>query len=222
MDVACGPRTLALLAAREGARVSAIDFSPQMIANLNRRAEEAGLSLVDARVGDGQNLPFDDKSFDGAFSMVGLVFFPDRDAGFRELYRVLKPGRRAVVSSIASLEGPFGQVLEGIHANLPNLPYGGGQRPPLGTPEEFSDEMSSAGFRDIVIHTITHREVTPTLDEYWARAQRSAAPVALLQRRLGEKRWSDVANSILEHLRQTVGEGPLEEITTHYLAVGVR
>lgn len=95
VDVACGPGTLALLAAREGARVSAIDFSPQMIANLNRRAEEAGLSLVDARVGDGQNLPFDDKSFDGAFSIVGLVFFPDRDAGFRELYRVLKPGRPA-------------------------------------------------------------------------------------------------------------------------------
>lgn len=154
--------------------------------------------------------------------MAGLVFFPDRDAGFRELYRVLKPGRPAVVSSIASLEGPFGQMLEGIHANLPDLPYGGGQRPPLGTPEEFSDEMSSAGFRDVAIRTSTHREVTPTLDEYWARMQRSAAPVALLRRRLGEERWSDVADTVREQLRQTVGEGPLEEITIHYLAVEIR
>lgn len=222
VDVACGPGTLALLAARGGATVSAVDFSPQMITNLNRRAKEAGLSLVEPRVGDGQHLPFDDKSFDGAFSMVGLVFFPDRAAGFRELYRVLKPGRPAVVSSIVSLEGPFGQVLEGIHANLPDLPYGGGQRPPLSTPEEFTDEMSSAGFRDVAIHTVTYREVTPTLDEYWARTQRSAAPVALLRRRLGKEPWSDVANSVLEHLRQTVGEGPLEDITTHHLALGVR
>ncbi len=53
VDVAAGPAP-ALLAAREGATASAIDFSPAMIANLRRRAVEAGLSdMADVRVGDG-------------------------------------------------------------------------------------------------------------------------------------------------------------------------
>ena len=107
VDVATGPGPLALLAAREGATVSAIDFSAGMVANLNRRAGEFGVILADVRVGDGQNLPYDDNSFDGAFSMLGLIFFPDRAAGFRELRRVLRQGRRAVVSSMASESDQF-------------------------------------------------------------------------------------------------------------------
>src|SRR5262249_12459284 len=58
LDAAAGPGTLALLAAASGARVSAIDFSPAMIAQLRRRAAAAGLSGIDARLGDGQVLPF--------------------------------------------------------------------------------------------------------------------------------------------------------------------
>ena len=45
IDVATGPGTLALLAARSGAAITAIDFSPTMIANLNRRAIEAGTAI---------------------------------------------------------------------------------------------------------------------------------------------------------------------------------
>jgi len=74
LDVATGPGTLALLAAREGAMVSAIDFSPAMVANLGRRADEAGLTLADVRVGDGQALPYEDNTFDAAFSLFGLMF----------------------------------------------------------------------------------------------------------------------------------------------------
>jgi ubiquinone/menaquinone biosynthesis C-methylase UbiE len=222
LDVACGPGTLALLAAQEGATVSAIDFSPAMIANLRRRAQEAGLSLADVRVGDGQDLPYADDSFDGIFSINGLVFFPDRGAGFRELHRTLRPGHRAVVTSIASIEGPFAQVLNAIHDRLPSLRYGGDQDPPLGTREEFSHEMSAAGFRDVAIHTVSEREVTPTVGEYWESKQRSAAPVRLLRSKLGRKRWAEVDESVYRHLVDTVGDGPVEEVTTLYLGTGVK
>lgn len=49
VDVAMGPGTLALLAAREGATVSAVDSSPAMVANLRRRAGELGLTIADVR-----------------------------------------------------------------------------------------------------------------------------------------------------------------------------
>ena len=221
VDVATGPGTLALLAAGEGATVSAIDFSPAMIANLRRRAKELGLSIADVRIGDGQDLPYDDNTFDGAFSMVGLIFFPDRAAGFRELHRVLRPGRCAVVSSIASIEGPSGQVRNEIRALLPGLPVAADGMP-LSDPGEFTREMASAGFREVTIHTSTYVDRTPSLTEFWQKTQRSAAPVALLRRKLGEKRWAAVAIGVLSQLRETLGDGPVEELYTHHLGVGVK
>src|SRR3954469_11684124 len=84
-DVAAGPGTLSLLAAAGGARVSAIDISPRMVEALRARAAAAGLAAaVDARVGDGQRLPFDSGAYDAAFSMFGLMFFRDRAAGLGE------------------------------------------------------------------------------------------------------------------------------------------
>ena len=108
-DIAAGPGTLSLLAATGGATVSAIDLSPNMVAEFRARVAAAGLdAAVDVRVGDGQQLPFESGVFDAAFSMFGLMFFPDRAAGLREMKRVLKPGGRAVVSSWIPFEGPFG------------------------------------------------------------------------------------------------------------------
>jgi ubiquinone/menaquinone biosynthesis C-methylase UbiE len=221
VDVATGPGSLALLAAQDGATVSAIDFSPVMIANLRRRADELGLVLADVRVGDGQDLPFDDNAFDGAFSMVGLIFFPDRAAGFRELHRVLRTGRRAVVSSIAAIEGPFARVLDAIHAMLPSLPVAKGKMP-LSDPEEFTREMFSAGFHEVTIHTATHIVSTPSLTEFWGKTQRSSAPVAFLRRKLGEERWVEVADGVYNQLQETLGDGPVEELYTMHLGVGVK
>jgi SAM-dependent methyltransferase len=192
-----------------------------MVANLRRRANELGLPIADVRVADGQDLPFVDNAFDGAFSMAGLIFFPDRAAGFRELHRVLRPGRRAVVSSIASIEGPFLQALEAIRASLPNLPLSDGKMP-LSDPEEFTREMSSAGFHEVTIHTVMQPMTTPSVSEFWQRMQRSAAPVALLRRKLGEERWVEIANGVFDRLHKTLGDGPVEELYTVHLGVGVK
>src|SRR3954469_12046581 len=99
LDVAAGPGTLTLLAAKTAHSVEAIDFAGDMIALLQRRAQDAGLRNVHARVGDAQSLPYDSGSFDAAFSMFGLIFFPDRNQGLTEMKRVLAPGGVALVSS---------------------------------------------------------------------------------------------------------------------------
>jgi Methylase involved in ubiquinone/menaquinone biosynthesis len=70
LDVAAGPGTLSFLAARTGAHVTAIDFSPAMIERLRKRAC-AETVAIESHVGDGQALPFADAAFDGAFSMFG-------------------------------------------------------------------------------------------------------------------------------------------------------
>lgn len=221
VDVAAGPGPLAILAARNGATVSAIDFSPEMIANLDRRADKFGLRLADVRVGDGQDLPYEDEIFDGAFSMLGLIFFPDRAAGFRELHRVLRQGRPAVVSSMASLSNQFNVAVDCIGAVLPDIPLATGE-PPLSDQDEFEAEMSATGFREVTIHTISYSETAQTTSDFWGKVQRGAAFVAVLRHKLGEERWANVSQDVLYRLQAALGDGPIEEIYTVHMGVGIK
>jgi len=104
VDVAAGPGTLSVLAARAQHHVSAVDFSEEMVSQLRLRLDREQLTNVDVTVGDGMRLPYANGAFQGAFSMFGLMFFPDRGRGFRELHHVLADGARAVVSSWLPLD----------------------------------------------------------------------------------------------------------------------
>jgi SAM-dependent methyltransferase len=221
VDIACGPGTLAILAAREGASVSAVDISRAMIASLRRRAGEGAVVAVSAQVGDAQALPFADDTFDAAFCMFGLIFVPDRAAGFREMRRVLRPGCPAVVGSWAPATGPFAALSDAIRISLPDLPLPE-KDAPLSDPRAFQEELSAAGFREARIHTVTHTFPARSPAEFWAVVQRTTAPVALLRARLGEESWPGVARAIFERFHGAVGDGPLEHVATAHLGLGTK
>ncbi len=71
--------------------VTIIDVSSGMLEHAHRRAE-GRLPLVDARLGDAQELPFADGSFDTVVATLALCSIPDDAAAVREMARVLKPG----------------------------------------------------------------------------------------------------------------------------------
>ena len=218
-DVATGPGTLALMAAESGATVSALDFSDSMIAQLRRRVAEARLAGVEAEVGDGQALPFRSDAYDGAFSMFGLMFFPDRAAGFRELRRILRRRGRAVVGSWAPYQGSMLVLMESLTAVLPDLPFKNGGWP-LSDPTDLTREMAAAGFSDVMVHSITHSKTAPSAAELWGSVQRTMAPIVLLRHRMGEERWAITAPRIFERMHRELGNGPVELALTAYLGVG--
>lgn len=218
LDVACGPGTLTLPAAEAGRSVSSIDFSPQMVRNLKRRLNGAQQG-ADVREGDGQALPWSDGYFDAAFSMFGLMFFPDRAKGFSELYRVLKPGGTAVVSSWAPFEGVFVSIMKAMREILPDIPFGAGKGP-LGDPDEFAAELRAAGFADVSVKPISHTLPGDTPAEFWAQTQRTTAPIVLLKNNLGEAEWRRVTAGVVERLESQYGTEPIEIRTTAYLGFG--
>jgi SAM-dependent methyltransferase len=90
LEVGCGPGELADRIRRElRATVIAVDQSERMV-------ELAAARGVDARVGDVQELPFADESFDCAVAAWMLYHVGDLDRGLAELRRVLRPGGRLV------------------------------------------------------------------------------------------------------------------------------
>jgi SAM-dependent methyltransferase len=206
LDVAAGPGTLSFLAARAGARVTAIDFSPAMIEKLRERASIEAVA-IESHVGDGQALPFAEASFDRAFSMFGLMFFPDRILGFRELLRVLAPGGVAVVSSWAAEDGDTWRNLiwGAVREHLPNLPLGG-SAPPLGTVDDCRREMTTAGFEDVEVHEIVHTLPAMTTRQAWAWMVRATAPIALLRQSLGPTKWASFDACVLAKLIAAFGE----------------
>jgi SAM-dependent methyltransferase len=218
LDVAAGPGTLTLIAAESGRSLAAIDFSPQMVTNLKRRLNGAQLG-ADVRLGDGQALPWADREFDAAFSMFGLMFFPDRARGFSELLRVLKPGGVAVVSSWSPFVGIFKSVMGAMREVLPEIAFGSGKGP-LGDPVEFEQELTAAGFVDVKVHERTHTLVAGSPAEVWAQCQRTTAPIVLLKHKLGETKWREVTSGVVERLEQQYGTSSVEVTTTAYLAVG--
>lgn len=68
-------------------RVVGLDLNEGMLA-VAARAEPN----IDWRRGDAASLPFEDASFDVVVSQFALMYFPDRAASLREMWRALAPG----------------------------------------------------------------------------------------------------------------------------------
>jgi arsenite methyltransferase len=95
LELGPGPGAFSLDAAHrlgESGRLIAVDIQPEMIARLERRAREAGLTNIEAHTADAHHLPLPDASVDRAFLITVLPEIPDRARALAELCRVLRPG----------------------------------------------------------------------------------------------------------------------------------
>jgi SAM-dependent methyltransferase len=115
LDVGCGTGVLAREALRrvgQEGQVVGVDLNEGMLAVAARTAPE-----IDWRLGDATSLPFEDASFDVVVSQFALMYFPDRVASLREMWRTLAPGGRLAVAAWAPIDHARGyQILVDIAA----------------------------------------------------------------------------------------------------------
>jgi len=96
LDVGCGPGFYAEELVRRGAEVVAIDTSPKMLTLARRRLKgRAVLQQADLA----GRLPFPDQDFDDVVCALVIHHLADREAALREIYRVLRPGGRLLLST---------------------------------------------------------------------------------------------------------------------------
>ena len=92
VPVGTGVLTMPVYKELPDADITCLDYSADMMSAAEKKAEAAGIKNITFRQGDVGALPFDDGSFDIVLSLNGFHAFPDKDAAYRETFRVLKPG----------------------------------------------------------------------------------------------------------------------------------
>jgi SAM-dependent methyltransferase len=92
VPVGTGVLTMPVYKELPDAEITCLDYSADMMAAAQKKAEAAGIRNITFRQGDVGALPFEDVSFDIVLSLNGFHAFPDKEAAYRETFRVLKPG----------------------------------------------------------------------------------------------------------------------------------
>jgi SAM-dependent methyltransferase len=117
LDVGCGTGELAFRASETGAAVTGCDLAPVLVETARRQAAERGIEIP-FEVGDCENLPYADASFDIVTSSVGAIFAPDHERVAAELARVCKPGGRLAMSAWTT-DGRIGDFFRVIGSYAP-------------------------------------------------------------------------------------------------------
>jgi demethylmenaquinone methyltransferase/2-methoxy-6-polyprenyl-1,4-benzoquinol methylase len=99
LDIATGTGDLAINLVETGAsRIIGLDISAGMLAVGQKKVDEKKLgSTIDMIVGDSENLPFEENSFDAVTVAFGVRNFENLEIGLSEIYRVLKKGGNLVI-----------------------------------------------------------------------------------------------------------------------------
>jgi ubiquinone/menaquinone biosynthesis C-methylase UbiE len=95
LELGPGPGLFTVEAARRigpDGRLVAVDIQPAMIAQVEQRVKQAGITNVETHVASAYELPLPDASVERAFLVTVLTEIPDPNRALREIRRVLKPG----------------------------------------------------------------------------------------------------------------------------------
>ena len=120
LDIATGTGDLALMMAKlNPVKVVGLDISAGMLAVGKQKIAKANLSdKIEMIVGDSEDMPFDDNTFDAITVSFGVRNFAHLDKGITEIARVLKPtGVLVILETSNPTKFPFKQGYK-LYTNL--------------------------------------------------------------------------------------------------------
>jgi ubiquinone/menaquinone biosynthesis C-methylase UbiE len=128
----------------EQGRVIGLDFTEAMVSKAKSNAQKLGYSNVEFVLGEIENVPLPDNTADVVVSNCVMNLVPDKDAAFKETYRILKKGGHFSISDIV-LQGEIPEGLRNDAAMYAGCVSGALQK------KEYLDIVRKAGFKNLVI-----------------------------------------------------------------------
>ena len=202
--------TRALAQALPGSAITATDLNQPM---LDHAARNVDVPRVAWRQADALALPFDDAGFDAVVCQFGVMFFPDKTAGFTEARRVLRPGGRFLFNvwdRVEENEIPAA-VNDALAAFFPHDPPSFMARTPHGYHDanRIRDELRAAGFQNVEVETVTLRSQAPSPgDPATGFCQGTPLRHEIEARAAG--RLDEVTEHVARALAQRFGDGPVD------------
>jgi SAM-dependent methyltransferase len=177
LDVGTGTGVVAITAARRGARVSALDLTPELLERARQNGRLAGHEDIAWTEGDAEALPYADASFDVVLSQFGHIFAPRAEVALAQMRRVLKPGGRIAFASWPP-EHFVGRMFALVARHLPPPP--GAAAPALwGTPAVVAERLH-AGFLPPFFERGTMHVPALSLGHFRFFMERSVGPLQKL------------------------------------------
>ena len=125
-------------------KVIGVDMTGEMVKRAMDTASEYGYGNVEFRLGEIENLPIEDASVDVVISNCVINLSPDKPRVFREVYRVLKPGGRIMISDLVT-EGELPEEVRKSFEAWAGCIAGALEK------SKYLRSIAKAGFRDVMI-----------------------------------------------------------------------
>jgi SAM-dependent methyltransferase len=215
LDVACGNGNATLAAARSGTHALGIDYVSELLEGGRGRAMAEGLD-VEFRLGDAEDLPVPDTSFDAVLSVFGAMFAPDHQRAAGEIIRVTRPGGTVGLASWTP-GGFIGEMFGVITRHVPGPPG-------VGSPMLWGTEQHLSGLFGPAIADVRSVERTctwrfPSAEEFVAFFRRWYGPTLKAFEAAGDDDSDALAADLadLAHRRDRNDDGGSIAIPASYL-----
>ena len=229
LDVAAGTGESTLMAARRiglTGNVLAADNSPSMLQVAAEAARKEGLTNVDTRVMNAENLALEPDSFDAVISRIALMLFPNPAKALAEMRRVVKPGGKVAAIVFSTLEkNPYHGIVFGIVQRLGNIPPPAPGQPwmyALGDPGVLEDLYKRAGFLNVSVQALPIQRRFTSSAEAIERMRNSAGDLRELVSQLNEAERERAWVEIEEQLRRFERPNGLEIPGEVLIGVGTK
>ncbi len=214
LDLACGTGDTGFLAAAkigdEGKLIST-DFAPGMVDAARRNGENQGLSNVEYRVLDAEQMDIDDSSIDGVVSRFGYMLMADPAKALAETRRVLRDGGRVAFAVWAAPDKNMWAAIPGMamveQGHMPPPEPGGPGIFGMADPNRITELVTGAGFGEPRIEQVEIAWPYGDTDEHWRLTLKLAGPLADAIGSLDEEQRESVRTTVRERIEPLMADG---------------